>query len=219
MARTAANLDVEHMLDCRLSRRRAIVRWGAASTSFMGAWPGWPGSAGVTAAPPRVAVSPPLIVRDGCIARVSVQIALTRATIDHRYELVGELWEADDPDGEPDRCCALDSRRTAALETDRVTVVLEGRFLTRELGLEKGVGPAGDETYSPDLAEIFARVWVRDLTLGTRYGPWDSPLRVAVAQDTRDWTGTRRSSGDALAIPRGSGPDSPTALPPRACTP
>jgi hypothetical protein len=27
MARTAANLDVEHMLDCRLSRRRAIVRW------------------------------------------------------------------------------------------------------------------------------------------------------------------------------------------------
>lgn len=161
-----------------------------------------------------VRVAPPTITRDGCTALVAVPVTISPTVPGRRFAVHGELWEADDPDGDPDFAGTLDVLETPSLSAEPTTVQLQGRFLTAALGLEKGVGPASDEGYSPDLVELFATVMLRDLATGANHGPWQSPLRVAVAQETRDWTGAKHAAGGDLALPRGS---RQAEQPPRAC--
>lgn len=159
--------------------------------------------------------SPP----DRELTQVTIPVTPIHLSLGHRYGPSGELWEGDDPDGEADRCGALERFAASLVTGDRLTLVLAGRFRTAAIWLEKGIGPASDETSSPDLAELFGRVWLRDLTQREHYGPWDSPLRAAIAQDNRDWTGTRMTAGNELALPRGSRSGDGPQLPPRACAP
>lgn len=196
----------------RLSRRTLLRQCGALGGG-LGLAPGWPWASD---AAPVVRVAPPTITRDGCTAVVSVQVTIVPAKPGLRYVVHGELWEGDDPDGDPDFAGALEPYETPPLPAESVPILLHGRFLAAALGLEKGVGPASDEAYSPDLAELYARVTMRDQASGIDFGPWDSPVRVAVAEETRDWTGTQRvPSSNDLLLPRGG---RGAEKPPRACT-
>ena len=114
---------------------------------------------------PAVRVAAPTIVRGkDCLATVSVVVTLSRITRGVRYEAYGDVMESDDPDDDADFCCALVPQSTSSGGAERLTLELKGRVMAAELGLVKGIGPASDETSSPDLVELFARVWVRDLS-------------------------------------------------------
>jgi hypothetical protein len=203
----------------RLSRRAIIKYCGAVGLSLSGV--GVHSSDAL--ALPAVRVAAPTIVRgDGCRATVSVVVTLSGVTRGVRYEAYGDVMESDDPDDDADLCCALVPQSTTSEGAERLTLELKGQVMAADLGLVKGIGPASDETFSPDLVELFARVWVRDLTAAVESGPWDSPLRVAVASTALAWTESGQFPGSELLIPRGGVLDSTRGeasrpLPPQAC--
>ena len=204
----------------RHSRRAIIKCCGALGLSLSGIVERSPG----VLALPAVRVAAPTIVRgQDCLATVSVVVTLSGTTRGVRYEAYGDVVESDDPDDDADVCCALVPQSTTSEGAERLTLELRGQVMAAELGLVKGIGPASDETSSPDLVELFARVWLRDLDTAVEIGPWDSPLRVAVATTALAWTESRQFPGSELLIPRGNVPTStrggarPT-LPPQACT-
>jgi len=202
------------------SRRTIIKCCGALGLSLAGIVERSPG----VLALPAVRVAAPTIVRgDDCLATVSVVVTLSGATRGVGYEAYGDVMEWDDPDDDADVCCALMPQSTTSGGAERLTLELKGQVMAADLGLVKGIGPASDETSSTDLVELFARVWVRNLETAVETGPWDSPLRVAVATTALAWTESGQFPGSELLVPRGSAPDSARGeasrrLPPQACT-
>lgn len=204
-------LDLSHAVVVRSQSRRTILKACGAfgvALSGMGQW-----SLDALAAP-LVRVTPPKIVRDAdCDATVSVVVTLTRLAPGVRYEVSGDLMESDDPDDDPDGCGALTPHVTPDNHQGRQVVELTAQLRAADLGLVKGIGPARDEAFSPDLVELFARIWLRDLTTGMAHGPWDSPMRIAVSRAVLDWTRRGGFPGSTLLVPRGGMP----AAPPQAC--
>jgi hypothetical protein len=160
-------------------------------------------------------MAPPTILRGAdCDVTVSLLVTLSGIVPGVRYEVYGDLMESDDPDGDPDVCGALAPYVTAADHQKRQVVKVIAQVRAADLGLVKGIGPARDEVISPDLVELFARIWLRDLTTGMAHGPWDSPMRIAVSSAALDWTQRSSFPGSDLLVPRGGMP----ATPSQACT-
>ncbi|MFN8589885.1 MAG: hypothetical protein U0031_00395 [Thermomicrobiales bacterium] len=118
-----------------LISRRLFLRHGRALGIAVSLSPDW---FPTNRRAPEVRVAPPTITRDGCTALVAVQVTIRPATAGQRFAIHGELWEADDPDGDPDFAGTLDPLETPPLPAAPATVPLQGRFLTAALGLEKG---------------------------------------------------------------------------------
>ena len=203
-----------------ISRRAVIRRLGAIGLSL----------AGITRvclqdalAALEVTVARPTVTRlDTCMATISVLLTISSLASGARYEAYGDVMESDEPDGEPDPCCALTPQPILSGAHESHTLLLKGEATAADLGLVKGIGPASDETFSPDLVELFARVWLRDLATGDRYGPWESPPRVAVASSALAWTQLQQFPGSELLTPRGGAGSTAYGrdgihLPPQAC--
>lgn len=158
-------------------------------------------------AAPLASVSPPRIALAAqCMATVSVNVSLAGLLPGDRYEVRGDILEDDDPDDEPDFCCTLNPDTTPFIEQPVHTLLLTRQAMAVDLGLMRGVGPAADEALSPDLVELFARVWVQDLATGDRFGPWESPRRIAVSKARIFWTEARGTPAWDLLAPRGEPP-------------
>ncbi len=187
---------VSHNASSISPTRRAILKYAWA----MGlSWHGVVGgSARRALAAPLVRVNPPMIVHSGsCTMTVSVKVIIAGSPGD-RFAVFGDILDADEPDGDADLCCALLPQSTVAGDRGFVSLFLEGHADAADLGLVKGIGPASDEAFSPDLVELFARVWLRDIGTDERYGPWESPRRVAVASDARAWEAGRFPGNEFL---------------------
>lgn len=204
--------------------RRAVLRGGIALglTLVSGAaMPPMPVQAVMA-----VRVAAPKIVRaDDCLAAVSVTVTFAEVTSARRYLLYGDILEADDTTLEDaDFCCTLRAQH-ALLTPDQIHhLTLSQQTAVDNLGLVRGVGPAGDEAFSPDLVELFARIWLRDLASDEVLGPWDSPQRVAVSRRRPGWSPPRNLQGNPLLTPRGNAPLPPAPspgqqpfVPPRPC--
>jgi hypothetical protein len=220
MSHSTFSIGLVHRASTQVSRRAVIQRWSITGLALIGAMHGWPRPP--TA--PVVSVMPPTIVRDDCAvtmtvrAIIRVHVAITHLSPGHSYEILGEIMESDRPDGEADFCDSLTPQTIPATHGGTHAATLEGRILAANLGLIKGIGPARDEAVSPDLTELFAQVWLRDLTTGAESEPWTSPLRAAVARDLQSWTPPALRRGNELAMPRTRQPSAPNrGLPPPAC--
>jgi hypothetical protein len=173
-------------------------------------------------AAPLVKVNPPTIVHTGpCTKTVSVKVIIAGSNPGDRYDVSGDILEADEPDGEADVCVALLPQSIISGDRGFVSFILEGHANAADLGLVKGLGPASDEAFSPDLVELFARIWLRDLATDESYGPWDSPRRVAVASDGRAWEAGRLPGSEFMTaggrgLTRANDPAG-MLLPPRTC--
>lgn len=160
----------------------------------------------------QVRVAPPTVARvAACVREVRVKVMVAGSPDDARYHAYGEIWEADEPEGDADFCCELIAQPILIAANRSLQFLLSGKALAAEIGVVKGVGPAQDETDSPDLVELFARIWLRDDATGETLGPWQSPWRSAVASTARDWSPNPKFPGSMLAPPRGR--------PPQACAP
>lgn len=199
------------------TRRLFLQRTGQLAVAFVGLGAPQPPAAH---AAPLVTVAPSLIVRgDACRATATVHIALTGIRPDTRMVFNGELLETDDPDGDPDLCTTFPPQFARTPREQPFSVILKQDAMSAELGLVKGVGPAEDETNSPDLVELVARIWLRDLTTGHEYGPWLSPTRVAVASAALAWRPDAQSLTSTLLGPQGAMQRGPSHLPRLACAP
>lgn len=174
----------------RVSRRALLARGSASGLAFIGFRPRWPWP---TAPAPVVTVTAPMLAPDDCTVTITIRMTVSvRVTIAHLtrgvgYEVRGDILEADDPDGDADFCGSLVPQAIASSHQGSQTLLLKGRMKAVDLGLVKGVGPGSDETFSPDLVELFARVWLWNLTTEKQEGPWTSPVRTAVARDAAAW--------------------------------
>lgn len=181
--------------------RRSLFALGAGAVAAMAA--GRPGHA---RAAPTLTIAPPTLEHaEPCKATVAVQVTIGDLAPGVPYAMFGELWEADEPDGQADFCGEFEPRVISAGATSQQLVLTRG-VLVANIGLVKGFGPASDETSSPDLVELFARVWLRHLERGTEYGPWESPRRVAVAISAAEWARPPSYPGSELSAPRGNQP-------------
>ncbi len=166
-----------------LSRRTMLKTAGA----FALTWAGISARSRAVLAAPVVAVAAPAIDRiDECLASYSIRVTLADAAPGARYEAFGDLLEWDEDIGASDFCGTIPASPVVS-RGEETEILLEGQVLATDLGLVKGLGPASDETFSPDLVELFARIWLRELDTSERYGPWDSPRRVAVTLEQRAW--------------------------------
>jgi hypothetical protein len=203
--------------------RRALLRRGGVLGFLLAGW---------TAAKPRpvlaapaVAVAAPEIGRmEGCRAPISVSVTLSGVAPGVRYVAYGVVMEADGPAGVDDYCCALEPQSTEAGDRQASTLLLTRRAMATDLGLQRGMGPAVDETASPERVHLYARVWVRDLGTGDRFGPWESPRLTAVPNPRLVWAGPDGLPGSQLMARRGGATFSENdsiglPLPPQACIP
>lgn len=175
-------------------------------------------------AAPLVRVAPPVIVRHaGCIASVNVLVTLAGLPPGTRVAAGGDLLETDEPDGDDDPCATFPARFLRVPAAQPTSLLLSCDARVSALGLVKGAGPAADETTSPDLVELVARVWLRNVVAGDEIGTWLSPARVAVSSAALAWTPADQGpSPNMLELPRPrprprDGASAP--LPPRACLP
>jgi hypothetical protein len=205
----------------KLSRRAMFRHGGRLGLSLAGSTAVWPQPA---LAAPVVTVAAPRIMRiEECVAPVAVAVTLSGATPGVCYEASGDIMEADEPDGEDDFCCTLNPNATLPGEQQPYTFLLTREVMAIDLGLQRGRGPAADETSSSERVALFARVWVRDLARGDRFGPWESPRLIAVPNPRLLWT-RRELPGSELMTPRGGASFSSNdriglPLPPQACIP
>jgi hypothetical protein len=212
--------DLE-LVTVRWTRRACVKRIAALGLAVPGSATGWPRTA---LAVPAVTVAPPTIERQAnCTAHVSVRVTIAGLPPGVRYEVSGDIMESDERDGNRDDVgCALDPQSTPVGPTEKYVLLLTATAMAADLGLVKGYGPASDEAFSPDLVELYARIWLRDLATGDRYGPSESPLRVAVASGALAWTQATQLPGSALLTPRRATPvsgGSGVPLPSQECAP
>lgn len=174
---------------------------------------------------PTVTVAPPTITRQwNCTATVSAPVTIAGIAPGLRYEVYGDILDADEPDGEPDLCGKLMAQETETSSGASQILHLTQQVMAADLGLIKGIGPASDEVFSPDLVELFARIWLRNVVSGVEYGPWQSPPRIVVASGALAWTPDAQHPGNVLMTPRRRVVATPksgsaTDLPPLACIP
>jgi hypothetical protein len=205
-----------------LSRRAVVRHAGAVGLSLLGVTLAGPRA---VHAAPTVAVAPPRIMRlQGCAAPIEVAVTLAALTPGVHYQVTGAIWEADDEDDEDDFCCTLTSQSVVAEDRTPTTCLLTRQVLATTLGLQRGVGPAADETTVPPQVELYARVWLRAPASGEWFGSWESPRRLVDPSPRLLWTRPEGLPGQDLMTPRGSpsptsdtGPGMP--LPPQACVP
>ena len=172
-----------------------------------------------------VQVAAPRITRtDDCHATVAVDVTLADVPSAGGYLLYGDILEADTGTEDAEFCCTLHpaSADLAPAQTRRLT--LTQHVMAVDLGLVRGMGPAANETFSPDLVELFARTWLRDLATDTVLGPWDSPQRIAVSRTLPGQMPSGSLLGNPLMTPRGPASAITMAidgrpLPPLPCSP
>ena len=151
-----------------------------------------------------VRVAAPQIARvDDCHANVSVALYLSNGTSAHRYLLYGDILEADAGMEEADYCCTLQAQHADLAPEQTRLLTLTQQAMAVDLGLVRGMGPAENETFSPDLVELFARIWLRNLVTDEVLGPWDSPQRVAISRSLPGWMPSGNLLGNPLMTPRG----------------
>jgi len=211
-----------HPSSDRLSRRAIIKDLGTLGLSIYGV--AQVGTRYALAAPSVTVAAPRVVRTDDCLDTVLVRVTIADARPGIRYEAYGDGMESDDPGGDPDFCCTLDPQSTRIGDRNPHVLLLTGEATAADMGLVKGVGPANDETFSPDLVELYARIWIRDLDTNIEHGPWESPPRVMVTSARLDWQHARRFPGSELLTPRGGTPSGSRdgigqPLPPIACGP
>ncbi|MFN8590475.1 MAG: hypothetical protein U0031_03355 [Thermomicrobiales bacterium] len=199
--------------------RRTIVLRGLASLGI-----GFPPLATAVDTSLDVRVAPPMVTRGpGCDATVRVSLTIAGIALGRSIEVSADLIETDAPDDDPDPCFVFPARIVRILEQHPYAVSLTCTAMAAAMGLVKGVGPAADEIYSPDLVELVARVWLRDVVTGEAFGPWLSPTRVAISSGALAWTPDDQQRGQTLLEPPPSWPRSRDGasrhLPPQACLP
>lgn len=154
-----------------------------------------------------IQVTAPRIVRiDECLATVTVNVSLAAAPSERRYLLYGDILESDTGTEDADFCCLLPAQHARVSPGMTHNVTLTQQAMAVDLGLVRGMGSAGDEGFSPDLVEVFARIWLRDLTTDEVLGPWDSPQRIAVSRSLPGWMPSDSLLGNPLMSPRGNVP-------------
>jgi hypothetical protein len=195
------------------SRRSVLRRIGGLAGLFISLpAPSVPAHAALMAT-----VAPPLVVRSrACRATVTVRVTLIGIRPGATVEVGGDVVETDDPDGAPDPCLMFPPRVLRVPDEQPHHLLLTREAMAAELGLVKGVGPAADETYSPDLVELVARVWLREAETGQEHGPWLSPTRVTVASAALAWTPDDQLLTNTLL---GSQGWNDRREPPQACAP
>ncbi len=159
-----------------------------------------------------VAVAAPMIALTDCTATLTVRVVITvRVTLAHlapgdRYDVSGQILELDGRDDNADVCGSLTPQAIPAAHGGWHVVELDNWLKAADVGLVKGIGPASDETSSPDMVELFAQVWLRNLTTGVSSGPWVSPPRAVVAHERQTWLAADVRLGSELAMPRAASP-------------
>jgi hypothetical protein len=176
---------------------------------------GWPHP--VLAAPVVNVAAPKIMRLVGCRAPVAVAVTLSAVTPGIRYEASGEILEEDDWDGEDDYCCTLNPQETPPGEPP-YALLLTRKVLATDLGLQRGHGPASDELSYPERVALYARVWVRDLASGDRFGPWESPRLIVVSNPRLLWAPPEGLPGREFMTPSGRN-SARQPLPPQACVP
>jgi hypothetical protein len=206
----------------QLSRRALFRRGGALGFSLAGFTAAWPRP--VLAAPAVTVAAPEIGRLEGCRAPISVAVTLSGVAPGVRYEAYGVVMEADGPAGVDDYCCALRPQSAEAGDQQASTLLLTRQAMATDLGLQRGMGPANDETSSPERVQLYARVWVRDLATGDRFGPWESPRLTALPNPRLIGARPVGLPGSQLMTPRGGATFSENdsiglPLPPQACIP
>lgn len=170
-----------------------------------------------------VQVAAPRITRaDDCHATVAVDVTLADVPAARRYLLYGDILEADTGTEDAEFCCALHPQHVVLAAGETRLMTLTQQAMTVDLGLVRGMGPAANEAFSPDLVELFARIWLRDLTTDDVLGPWDSPQRIAVSRTLPGQMPSGSLLGNPLMTARGNTPGSMAMsdgqlLPPLPC--
>lgn len=185
--------------------RRMLLRGGTGLVLAL-AGPRGRGSATAQAAPTLRVAAPQIVATDACLVTVSVTVTLMNVPIPHRYALYGDLleWDADTEDAQ--FCCTLDAQHVLVTTGTTPQLTLRQQATAVNLGLVRGLGPAEDERYSPDLVELFARIWIRNLETEEVLGAWDSPQRIVVSRSARSWAPPRHALGNPLITPRPNSP-------------
>jgi hypothetical protein len=141
----------------------------------------------------------------GCLATVSVLVTLTGLLPGVRYILTGAVFEADGWVENADFCCSLDPQTVVVTDPGQHVRRLNRRAIAADLGLLSGMGPAWDEDVSAAGVDLFARIWLRELTRRDRNGPWDSPVRGVASRSQAGWTYSRPQDDNPLMVPHGVG--------------
>jgi hypothetical protein len=160
----------------------------------------------------------------GCAAPIAVAVTLADPMPGVHYLVTGAIWEADDEDDEDDFCCTLTSQSVVAEDRTPMTCLLTRQVLATKLGLQRGVGPAADETTDPPQVELYARIWMRAPVGGAWFGPWESPRLIVDPSPQLLWTRPEGVPGQDLINFRGSPSSAGDSgggmpLPPQACVP
>lgn len=205
----------------RRSRRALLQGAGALSLSLAARLAIRPATARAVLA---VHVAAPRIDRtNDCWVSVSVDVTLAEVSSLTRYLLYGDILEADAGSDADEFCCTLRSQHALLTPGRSHSVTLAQRAMAVDLGLVRGLGPAATEKYSPDLVELFARVWLRDLETDEVLGPWNSPTRVAVSRALPGLMPSSSLRDNPLMTPRDPGLTITTSdgqpLPPLPCAP
>lgn len=181
--------------------RRALLR-GSAGLVLALTVPRGSDSAAAQAAPVIRVAAPQITDADDCLVTVSVSVVLMNVPMQHRYSLYGDIleWDADTEDAQ--FCCTLDAQHILISPSGTPQLTLRQQVTAVNLGLVRGLGPSEDERYSPNLVELVARIWLRDLETDVVRGPWDSPQRVAVSRSARSWASPSHALGNPLMTPR-----------------
>lgn len=132
----------------------------------------------VTAAPTVTIAVPHIDLIDQCQATISVEVTCEALVSPTRYVVFGDILEADVREEHTDFGGRLDRLVTTPDDGATQTLRLTCQAWAEDIGLMRGVGPARNETDPADDVELFARIWIRDLTSGETFGPWDSPQRA-----------------------------------------
>lgn len=151
-----------------------------------------------------VVVAAPQVVRNAdCLATVSAMVTLTGLLPHVRYVLTGEILEADDGGDAADFCCSLDPQLVQITDQGVHHRLLNRQVTVSDLLRASGMESARDEADSKGQVELFARVWLRNLTVSERGKPWDSPVRVIANRRQEGWTYSQAEPDNPLMLPRG----------------
>lgn len=156
----------------------------------------------VSAAPAVTVSTPQIDLIAHCQAVISVLVSIDTTSMTRSFSIFGDLLERDAHERRTEHCGTLVPQTTSHPVPAPHVLRLTCNASAANLGLMRGVGPAHNETDDAEDVELFARIWVRDLSTREVFGPWDSPQCKAI---TNAWlTETQRLDlrTDDLQLPR-----------------